>query len=132
MGGASAAVDGNTDGNFFNGSVTHTNSEANAWWQVDLGSSANITSIAIYNRTDCCGDRLGDYWIFISNTPFNSTDTPAALQGRAATWSSHQTSAPSPSATITAGTQGRYVRVQLSGVNSLSLAEVRIIGNPAP
>ena len=35
---ASAAVDGNTDGNFFDGSVTHTNADTNAWWQVDLGS----------------------------------------------------------------------------------------------
>jgi hypothetical protein len=33
---ASRAVDGNTDGVFANGSVTHTNSDANAWWHVDL------------------------------------------------------------------------------------------------
>jgi hypothetical protein len=36
--GASGAVDGNTDGNFSDGSVTHTNADPNAWWQVDLGS----------------------------------------------------------------------------------------------
>ena len=129
---AGAAIDGNTGGNFFDGSVTHTNSEANAWWQIDLGASANISSLEIFNRTDCCGERLGDYWIFISDTPFNSTDTPAGLQSRAATWSNHQTSAPDPSATIAAGAQGRYVRIQLSGANSLSLAEVRVIGIPAP
>ena len=37
-GGASAdlAVDGNTDGNFFNGSVTHTLNDTNAWWEVDI------------------------------------------------------------------------------------------------
>jgi subtilisin family serine protease len=126
--GAGNAVDGNTDGNFFNGSVTHTNSEANAWWQVDLGSSASITSVAVWNRTDCCADRLSDYWVFVSDTPYNAGDTPATLQGRAGTWSTHQIGAPSPLSTITLGAQGRYVRVQLGNSNFLSLAEVQVMG----
>jgi hypothetical protein len=125
---AVAAVDGSTDGNFFNGSVTHTNLEANAWWQVDLGASSAISSIVIWNRTDCCGTRLNDYWIFVSDTPFSPSDTPSTLQNRAGTFASHQTTAPSPSATIPAVTQGRYVRIQLTGANYLSLAEVQVIG----
>ena len=126
---AGAAVDGNTDGNFFNSSVTHTNAEANAWWQVDLGSSASVNSIRIYNRTDCCSDRLSDYWIFVSDTPFNASDTPATLQNRANTFSSHQTGAPNPSSNIaTSAAQGQYVRIQLSGTNNLSLAEVQVFG----
>src|SRR5258708_34190913 len=86
--GASNAVDGNTDGNFPDGSVTHTNLDANAWWQVDLGTPAAVSSISIWNRTDCCPDRISDYWVFVSNTPFGPSDTPATLQGRAGTWSS--------------------------------------------
>jgi len=73
----------NTDGNFYDGSVTHTYLDTNAWWQVDLGVSATINSVAVWNRTDCCGDRLSDYWVFVSNTPFSATDTPATLQSRA-------------------------------------------------
>jgi uncharacterized repeat protein (TIGR01451 family) len=130
--GPAGAVDGNTDGNFFDGSVTHTNLENNPWWQVDLGASATVNSIAIWNRTDCCGSRLGDYWVFVSDTPFLATDTPATLQGRAGTFSSHQATAPNPSATIAAGAQGRYVRVQLAGSGYLSLAEVQVIGTGAP
>jgi len=45
---------------------------------------------------------------------------------RAGTFSSHQTTAPSPSATVPVNFTGRYVRVQLSGTNYLSLAEVQI------
>lgn len=128
---ASSAVDGNTNGGFFNGSVTHTNQEANAWWQVDLGNSSNITSVVIWNRLDCCSDRLSDYWVFVSNTPFLSTDTPATLQNRAGTLALHQTSAPNPSTTLQfASFQGRYVRVQLNGTGYLSLAEVQVIGTP--
>ena len=123
------AMDGNTDGSFWDGSVSHTNQDANAWWQVDLGASAIVSSIVVWNRTDCCGDRLSDYWVFVSDTPFGPADTPATLQGRAGTWSSHQTVQPNPSAAITiTGAQGRYVRVQLSGTNYLSLAEVQVLG----
>ena len=126
---AASAVDGNTDGNFFDGSVTATNLDTNAWWQVDLGASAIVNSIVIWNRTDCCADRLGDYWIFVSSTPFGPTDTPTTLQSRAETWSSHQTTIPSPSTSVLAsGAQGQYVRVQLSGTNYLSLAEVQVMG----
>jgi hypothetical protein len=133
---ASRAVDGNTDGLFFDSSVTHTNLDANAWWQVDLQSSATINSVTVWGRTDCCSDRLTDYWIFISNTPFSASDTPATLQSRAGTLGSHQTSAPNPSTTIALnGVQGRYVRIQLSGTNYLSLAELQVFGTtaaPAP
>ena len=126
---AALAVDGNTNGNFSAGSVTATLSDANAWWQVDLGSTATLTSIVVWNRTDCCWDRLADYWVFVSNTPFGPTDTPSTLQSRTATWSNHQTTMPIPSTAIAAaGAQGRYVRVQLTGTNVLSLAEVQVIG----
>jgi hypothetical protein len=126
---AREAVDGNTNGDFSNGSVSHTNRDTNAWWQVDLGTSANIGSIVIWNRTDCCSERLNDYWVFVSDTPFRATDTPATLKSRAGTWSCHQTAVPAPSTKISVtGGRGRYVRVQLSGTNYLSLAEVQVFG----
>jgi hypothetical protein len=123
---AASAIDGNTDGNFFDGSVTATNLDTNAWWQVDLGASTTVNSVTIWNRTDCCSSRLNDYWVFVSNTPFLPADTPATLQNRAGTFASHQTTAPSPSMTIPLGGQGRYIRVQLTGADYLSLAEVQV------
>jgi hypothetical protein len=126
--GAGSAVDGNLDGNFFDGSVTATNLDPNAWWQVDLGATATVGSVVIFNRTDCCSSRLGDYWVFVSNTPFLASDTPTTLQGRAGTFASHQTTAPNPSTTIPVAMQGRYVRVQLSSPNYLSLTEVQVFG----
>jgi hypothetical protein len=70
-------------------------------------TSATINSVVIWNRTDCCSDRLSDYWVFISNTPFSVTDTPATLRSRAATFSSHQTSAPNAFTTLPVGVSGR-------------------------
>jgi hypothetical protein len=111
------------------GSVTHTNLDANAWWQVDLGASAKINSIKIWNRTDGSVDRLSDYWVFLSNEPFGPAETPATLQSRLATWHSHQSTFPNPSSTIpVGGAEGRYVRVQLGGSNYLSLGEVQVFG----
>ena len=63
---AASAVDGNTSGNWSDGSVTATNLDTNAWWQVDLGSSATVNSVVVFNRTDCCASRLNDYWVFVS------------------------------------------------------------------
>jgi NedA-like, galactose-binding domain len=123
---ADKAVDGNTDGDAKSGSISVTGLDRNAWWQIDLGSSSEISSIDVWNRTDCCAERLADYWVFVSDTPFAPGDTPSTLQSRQDTWSNHQTSAPSPSTTIPVNSKGRYVRVQLAGENYLSLAEVKV------
>lgn len=76
---ASRAVDGNTDGNFANNSVAHTASETQPWWQVDLGVVANITTIEVWNRTDCCADRIKDFYVLVSDVPFTSTSLSASL-----------------------------------------------------
>ena len=69
-GDAGHAIDGNTDGNFWDGSNTHTNSEM-GWWQVDLGFEATIGRVDIWNRSDCCADRLKNINILLSNDGVN-------------------------------------------------------------
>jgi len=64
---ANLAIDGNTDGVFSDGSVTSTNSELNAWWQVDLGTVQALSSIGAWNRSDpAASSRTTDYWVFAS------------------------------------------------------------------
>jgi len=46
------AVDGNTSGNWADGSVTHTRNGPNEWWEVDLGQNCPIESIAYYDRAN--------------------------------------------------------------------------------
>ena len=53
---AAKAIDGNHNGSF--ASCSCTNSERNAWWEVDLGGEFAIDSVAVWNRTDCCPERL--------------------------------------------------------------------------
>ena len=72
--GAAKAVDGNTDGNFKIGNmkntITHTKDEASAWQEVDLGAVYDIESIKIWNRQDCCWERLQNFLVVMSKTPF--------------------------------------------------------------
>ncbi len=57
------AVDGNTNGKYFEGnSVTHCKQTDDPWWEVDLGTSKTIDEIVIWGRTDpTTEDRLSDY-----------------------------------------------------------------------
>ena len=50
---ASRAVDGTTEGGFFvANSVTHTATQADPWWEVDLGAEEPVERIVVWNRTD--------------------------------------------------------------------------------
>ena len=125
---ASRAVDGNTDGAYKNKSVTHTDPETEAWWQVDLGSVEYISYINIYNRTDnCCSARLSDFYVLISETPFVSNDLSQSIEQSNIT-SFHINSEVNGSKKINVKLDGRYVRVQQVGSgNSISLAEVEVM-----
>jgi hypothetical protein len=122
---ASRANDGNTDGNYADNSVSHTNQDLNAWWQVDLGASKSLTEITVWNRTDGFGERLTDYWVFVSAAPFNTALTPTQQSTQPGVWSSHQTGQAGSPTLLTANTTGRYVMVQLAGTNYLAIAEVQ-------
>jgi hypothetical protein len=110
---AGLAVDGQTSGNFWAGSVTHTNEDLNAWWQIDLGASLPIGRVDVWNRTDCCGTRLSDFYVFVSASEFQPTDTPTTLVGRPDVWSYHVT-----------GTAG--------APSGITLAATGPSGSPAP
>lgn len=125
---ASRAVDGNTDGAFWNGSVSHTNAESCPWWQVDLGASYYIDSLLINNRTDCCGERLGDYYVFVSNEPFSTNDVNALA--KQSNVSSFYNAGPNYQQNqFSINQNGRYVRIQLTKNEYLSLAEVEVLAS---
>jgi hypothetical protein len=125
------AVDGNTNGNYFANSVTSTNYDYQPWLQVDLGASYSIDQIKVWNRTDCCADRLSYVYLFVSDVPFTTTDlfyTPYQ-PGISMYYIPSQAGTPS---VVPVGRLGRYVRVQIASTNYLSLAELEVIGVPAP
>ncbi|MEM5774596.1 MAG: peptidoglycan DD-metalloendopeptidase family protein, partial [Anaerolineaceae bacterium] len=70
------AVDGNTNGDYFSGSVTHTKDEANPWWQVDLGAVQSIEKINLWNRTSCCSERLSNFYVFVKHPIYIHINQP--------------------------------------------------------
>jgi uncharacterized repeat protein (TIGR01451 family) len=142
---SSRAVDGNTDGDFANGSVTFTDIGSNNWWGVDMLIIPSVHAVQIWNRTDAEPERLSNFYVFLSEEPFSSNDPDVLRQdpnvwhyyheGEAerlttAAWSDfrdHNGGAPERSRELT----GRYVRVQLTSSRTLSLAEVQVWGVPS-
>ena len=127
--GASRAVDGNADGNYNNNSVSHTNYTVNPWWQVDLGSKTAIASISLWNRTDCCGDRLRNFFVFVADYDMTGKIFGDLVVDTTVWRYSLGTAAPT-ALNIPVNTTGRYVRVQLAGTEHLHLAEVQVFGAP--
>ena len=72
-------------------------------------------------------ERLDDFYVFVSNTPFAS-DTIAGTLAQDGVWGRHVTSIPDPSADVSVAAVGRYVRIQLVDTNLLTLAEVKVFG----
>jgi hypothetical protein len=58
-------IDGNTSGTWGNGSCTHTADVPDSWWEVDLGSTAALSSVLLYNRLDCCSGRLSNFRVSV-------------------------------------------------------------------
>lgn len=57
------AVDGNSDGQWSTGSVTHTPEMDDPWWELDLAKPQVIDQITVWNRTDCCSERLQGFCV---------------------------------------------------------------------
>ena len=127
---ASRAIDGNTNGVWRNGSVTHTGSgNADSSWQVDLGQSRFIDRVVLFNRMDgtWLQQRLSNYRIslldaddnVLSYQDFHTDGTTNT--GESETWS-------------VGGAFAQKVKVHLLGRNRhnhyvLSLAEVQVWGS---
>lgn len=122
---AARAIDGNTNGDYTRNSVTHTATEVEPWLELNFGNSAEIDGLAIWNRTDCCAERLDNVSIFISNNPFTSTDMATT---RAQAGVVELTAATvGESVTFNQNVSGQYIRVQVPGT-VLSIAELEVFG----
>ncbi|WP_433259636.1 discoidin domain-containing protein (plasmid) [Streptosporangium sp. CA-135522] len=122
---APRAVDGNTNGVYAAGSTSHTSRNQRAWWQTDLGAQRPIRSVEVFNRTDCCVDRLTDFHLVVSATDLTGRSW-ADIEADPAVKRIRIKGTSPQKLTIPVGTDGRFVRVQLAGTNYLSLAEVRV------
>lgn len=88
---AKLAVDGNPDGDYGKGSVTHTAISDNPWWEVDLKSAGSIDRIVLWNRTGGVEGRLANFRISVLN------------EKREPVWQQEIAEAPMPSRELSLG-----------------------------
>ncbi|MFN8489124.1 MAG: SdrD B-like domain-containing protein [Caldilineaceae bacterium] len=124
---ASKAVDGNTaSGESISGS------SANSWWQVDLGQSAVLRQVVIYARPDGFHTQTEQIYVEVSDQPFASTTLATTLADPNVWHSTLQGAWTGASLTVAVPNYtGRYVRIQHSNTDYMSLGEAQVFGNPS-
>ncbi|KAI8486963.1 hypothetical protein Bbelb_352230 [Branchiostoma belcheri] len=122
---ADRAVDGNTNGKYYHaGSCTHTvdvgGGETDPSWWVDLGQSYKVDRVVIFNRRDCCQERLNPFNIHIGDSAQVSENPKCG--------GNHHIDVNQPSISVSCqGMTGRYVGVRLPGpIRKLTLCEVQV------
>ena len=73
-------IDGNNDGNFQAGTAFHTDG-APSWWEVDLRDTYYIQEMLLWNRTDCCMERLADFTVEVLDENRDVVFDSGILQG---------------------------------------------------
>jgi hypothetical protein len=66
--------DGHISGNYYAGFTTHTDVANNPWWTVDFGPPRLFEQMHVWNRTDCCANRLREWSVLTSNDYVNWTE----------------------------------------------------------
>lgn len=119
---AKNAVDGNTHTHWNSRSCVHTNQDLDPWWQVDLYYRAAVSRVIVYNRFDCCSERLDGMTITVGDDPTGAhSDVCGHVQ--------YMRGVRVKTVVCSEPLFGRYVRVGIKGRRYLNLCEVEVMGN---
>lgn len=130
------AIDGNRDGNFYNGSVFYANAASPPlYYQVDLGVDAYIDRVQVLRRTDTSDGIFGNMRLTIyEDDGFGNPGAVAFTQDyltngfSVGTWGTTD-----PGASAPGGAFGRHVRLERIDNNYwLAFAEFEVIGSTSP
>ncbi|GMA32952.1 hypothetical protein GCM10025875_29440 [Litorihabitans aurantiacus] len=127
--GAARAVDGSRTSGL---ASTADEDQGVAWWEVDLEDVTDLGEVRLFNREDCCTERLADLTVSVSSEPFPArpltADELAADGVVTVPFEGRVDAAPSGSVVeLPDGAQGKHVRVQLGAAGvPLNLMEVEV------
>lgn len=118
--GAAKAIDGNTYGRWTNSNantITHSRSAGtNVWWQVDFPQLEYIDNIVIWNRMDCCQDRLDKTRVLVDDKEVGEVAYKSGQR----------------SYEIAVGYKGKVVKLWNAGSSTMNIAEVEVFGQGTP
>lgn len=107
-------VDGNILGSYF-----HTKVDYKAWWKVNLEGDFLIDGIMVYNRVDCCTERLDNFYVKILKDGKIVWEVLTAKATKVITFD------------VPGHMVGDQVVIQLKGKSYLHLIEVEVFGKRA-
>jgi len=119
---ADRAIDGTTSGVWDNGSVTDTGYQEAPSWHVTWPAAHRITRIKVWNRTDCCGERIISFVLTVfldGNKMWSSAESTVETSTNKEMYDFID---------IPSHIYGDKVEVKLFETTSLSLAEVQVFG----
>lgn len=127
------ANDGKTSAHVLTKGDNCSHTEVNTrsyWWAVNLGQKYIIDSISIYNRQDCCGHRLADYYVYVYSPEDATWDNFDAGKGILC-YHHNGVSPPVIQIACTREVQGQYVKIFMEhnpriNANTLTLCEVEV------
>ncbi|KAF4111670.1 fucolectin-1-like [Onychostoma macrolepis] len=99
---------------------THTNTQSDPWWKLDLMKMYSVNRVTITNRPDCCDSRIDGAEIRIGNHSSNLLSNPlCAVVSTIPAGATYSYSC--------RGMEGRYVSVNIPGTSKiLTLCEVGV------
>ena len=109
----SRAVDGITNQNYNHNSCTHTGHPAKTkeWWKLDFGSSKKVSKVEVWNRADCCSNRLNGVEVKVGDSVCGKLTGKTTMQ------------------VVTCNKEGSSVTLLMPRRNYLSLCEVKVYGS---
>ena len=120
---ASLAVDGNTNQQYPGGSCTHTLLDYENWIRIDLENRAVVNSVTIYNRADCCSERLTDASIDLASDADNIVNKQICTE-----FYQIKTANQIENFKCNPSTNGIFVRLTIHSYNILTVCEMQVWG----
>ncbi|XP_072032978.1 uncharacterized protein [Amphiura filiformis] len=115
---SSNAVDGETKGNYGEKSCTHTKNDDKAWWKVDMGGNKCVGKVDIFNRVDCCKERLRGAVIRVGNNKDHKKNAKCGEVTDAMIKANQKIS-------INCDLRGKYISIALKRKDYLQICEVK-------
>ena len=105
-------MDGNTNQAYPGASCTHTQNHGQPWWRLALGAAKSIDRVEVWNRSDCCSNRLNGVQVKVD---LQLCGTLSAAKGK--------------QSVSCGGKSGSTVELKMPRSDYLTLCEVKVYGS---
>lgn len=119
---SSRAVDGNSNTTFNSKSCMHTDKDLNPFLRIDLQKQSVVEMVLIWNRGDCCSERLNNVKVTVGDDPTGMNNLLCGSAG-------NTTEVNPINVKCSSILSGQYVHIRIPGPQFLTICEVEVIGS---